>query len=415
MPYMSHHGCFETRTRPAPGCAASPGPDRAVARRPPSGPGRERAASTPPGADVTLALLRLARTDGIGPLTFRKLIARHRDGEAALAALPALSAGRAQPYLPPTVAEAKREAAALEALGGRFVFLDDPLYPPLLALLPDAPPVLAVLGDAALLAAPAVAIVGARNASAGGRLIAETLAEELAEKGLTVVSGLARGVDTAAHQGALRTGGTIAVLPGGVDLPYPPENAALMARIAARGAVVSETPLGTQPTNRHFPKRNRIVAGLSLGVVVVEAAHRSGTLITARLALEHGREVFAVPGSPLDPRCRGSNDLIRQGAHLTEGAGDVLDHLPEAPRNAPLFDLSRLETLTEETPEPIGPPPEGPSEVLDLIGLSPVSVDEVLRRCHLSPPELQAVLAALELEGRVVLLPGHRVMRSANG
>lgn len=362
-----------------------------------------------------LSRLRLARTDGVGPLTFRRLLARHRGSDDALAALPRLS----RPLEPFPAAAAKREMAALARLGGRFVFLDDPLYPPLLALLPDAPAVLAVLGDASLLAAPAVAVVGARNASSAGRRVAEELAEGLAAKGLTVVSGLARGVDTAAHEGALRGGGTIAVLPGGVDLPYPPENAALAARIAERGAVVSETPLGTAPLNRHFPKRNRIVAGLSLGVVVVEAAHRSGTLITARLALEHGREVFAVPGSPLDPRCRGSNDMLRQGAHLTETAEDVLGHLPETPRPAPLFDPARMAPQDPESTEtaldPLGPPPEGASEVLELIGLSPVSVDEVLRRCHLTAPELQAVLTDLELEGRVELLPGHRVMRSANG
>jgi DNA processing protein len=368
---------------------------------------------------MTLARLRLARTDGIGPLTFRRLLARHEDPEAALAALPALSAKRAAPFAPPSEAEARKEAAALARFGGRFVYLDDPHYPPLLALLPDAPPVLAVLGDAALLAAPAVAIVGARNASSAGRRIAEELAEALADRGLTVVSGLARGIDTAAHQGALRTGATVAVLPGGLDVPYPPENAALLARIAERGAVVAESPLGTAPQNRHFPRRNRIVAGLSLGVVVVEAAHRSGTLITARLGLEHGREVFAVPGSPLDPRCRGSNDLLRQGAHLTETADDVLDHLPEAPRPGPLFDPARMGRDTTdaaaEAADGLGPPPEGASEVLELIGLSPVSVDEVLRRCHLTAPELQAVLTDLELEGRVELLPGHRVMRSTNG
>ena len=362
-----------------------------------------------------IARLRLARTDGIGPLTFRRLITRHRTGEAALGALPALSARRSTPYAPPPEAEAQREVAALAKLGGRFVFLDDPLYPPLLALLPDAPPVLAVLGDASLLAAPAVAIVGARNASSAGRRVAEELAESLAEKGLAIVSGLARGIDTAAHEGALRAGGTIAVLPGGLDLPYPPENAALAARIAERGAVVAESPLGTAPLNRHFPKRNRIVAGLSLGVVVVEAAHRSGTLITARLADEAGREVFAIPGSPLDPRCRGSNDLIRQGAHLTETAEDVLDHLPEAPRAGPLFDPRPVAAPASEAEEIPGPPPEGPSEVFELIGLSPISVDEVLRRCHLSAPELQAVLTDLELDGRVELLPGHRVMRSTNG
>ena len=368
---------------------------------------------------MTLARLRLARTDGIGPLTFRRLLARHQDADAALAALPALSAKRSAPYAPPAEAEARREQAALAKLGGRFVFLDDAHYPPLLALLPDAPPVIAVLGDAALLAAPAVAVVGARNASSAGRRVAEELAESLAAKGLTVVSGLARGIDTAAHDGALRSGGTIAVLPGGLDVPYPPENAALLARVAERGAVVAESPLGTAPLNRHFPRRNRIVAGLSLGVVVVEAAHRSGTLITARLGLEHGREVFAVPGSPLDPRCRGSNDLIRQGAHLVENADDVLDHLPDAPRAGPLFDPARMgpagPDMAEDAMEGLGQPPEGAAQIFELIGLSPVSVDEVLRRCHLTPPELQAVLTELELEGRVELLPGHRVMRSPNG
>ncbi len=368
---------------------------------------------------MTLARLRLARTDGIGPLTFRRLLARYDDPDAALAALPDLSSRRSAPYEPPSEAEARKEAAALAKRGGRFVFLDDPLYPPLLALLPDAPPVLAVLGDAALLAAPAVAIVGARNASSAGRRVAEELAEALAGKGLSIVSGLARGIDTAVHEGALRSGGTVAVLPGGLDVPYPPENAALVARIAERGVVVAESPLGTAPQSRHFPKRNRIVAGLSLGVVVVEAAHRSGTLITARLGLDQGREVFAVPGSPLDPRCRGSNDLIRQGAHLVETAEDVLDHLPETPRAGPLFDPARLAAPAAESAEDaadgLGPPPEGVSEIIELIGLSPVSVDEVLRRCHLTPPELQAVLTDLELEGLVELLPGHRVMRVASG
>lgn len=368
---------------------------------------------------MTLARLRLARTDGIGPLTFRRLLARHGGPEAALDALPALSARRAVPYAPPSESEARKEVATLARHGGRLVFLDDPFYPPLLALLPDAPPVLAVLGDPSLLAAPAVAVVGARNASAAGRRIAEDLAGALAAKGLSVVSGLARGIDTAAHEGALRCGGTVAVLPGGLDVPYPPENAALVARIAGHGAVVAENPLGTAPQNRHFPRRNRIVAGLVLGVVVVEAAHRSGTLITARLALEHGREVFAVPGSPLDPRCRGSNDLIRQGAHLVETADDVLEHLPETPRAGPLFDPARMASAGPETDESasdgLGPPPEGHAEIVELIGMSPVSVDEVLRRCHLTAPELQAVLTDLELDGRVELLPGHRVMRSPNG
>lgn len=364
---------------------------------------------------MTTARLRLARTDGIGPLTFRRLLARHGSAEAALEALP----GMAMRFEPPPESEIRREEAALARLGGRFVYLDEPFYPPLLALLPDAPPVLAVLGDPGLLAAPAVAVVGARNASAHGQRVAETLAASLAGKGLTVVSGLARGIDTAAHIGALRGGSTVGVLPGGLDMPYPPENAALAARIAESGAVVSETALGTAPLNRHFPKRNRIVAGLSLGVVVVEAAHRSGTLITARLALEQGREVFAVPGSPLDPRCRGSNDLLRQGAHLVEIAEDVLDHLAEWPRPVNLFEgpvRARHGTEKAETAsDGLGPPPESAEQILELIGLSPVSVDEVLRRCHLTAPELQALLTELELDGRVELLPGRRVIRTASG
>ena len=214
-----------------------------------------------------------------------------------------------------------RELRGLARLGARMIFAGEPDYPPLLALLDDAPAVIAVLGDPALLSARAVALVGGRNASANGQRMAENLAAELAHS-LVVVSGLARGIDAAAHPGALQTGRTIAAVAGGLDMPYPPEHADLQRRIAESGAVVSEAPLGTAPQARHFPRRNRIIAGLSLGVVVVEAALRSGSLITARLAQEAGRELFAVPGSPLDPRSRGANDLIRQGAHLDrDGAG----------------------------------------------------------------------------------------------
>ena len=200
-------------------------------------------------------------------------------------------------------------------------------------------------GDADLLAQRAVALVGGRNATANGQRIAETLAAELAAAGVIVVSGLARGIDTAAHLGALPDGRTVAVVAGGLDCPYPPENTDLQRRIAEAGAVVAEAPLGTAPQSRHFPRRNRIIAGLALGVVVVEAAPRSGSLITARLAQEAGRELFAVPGSPLDPRARGANDLLRQGAHLTETAADVLDNLPDHPSRegigrSPLFALA---------------------------------------------------------------------------
>lgn len=368
-------------------------------------------------AGEALARLRLARTEGIGPLTFRRLLERHGSARASLAALPAHAAQRGPPLRPPSEAEAAREMEAVARQGGCFLHLGTPGYPALLALAEDAPPVLALLGDPAVLALPAVAIVGARNASAAGRRMAEGLAEALAAAGHAVVSGLARGIDAAAHQGALRAPGgrTIAAIAGGLDQPYPPENAALQARIAAEGgAVLAEAPLGTAPQARHFPRRNRIVAGLALGVVVVEAAPRSGSLITARLALEQGRELFAVPGSPLDPRCRGTNDLIRQGAHLTESAEDVLAHLPEAPRaEGPLFVLRAAEAAG---PAPGPPPPDPPAEsgasdeVLELIGNTPVAVDDILRRCHLSASVLQAILLDLELAGRVEMLPGHRVV-----
>jgi DNA processing protein len=347
---------------------------------------------------------------------FRRLLARHGSGAAALDALPRLLAKREAPARIPSLDDARREADAMAKLGARFIFWGSAAYPPLLALLADAPAMLAVQGDAALLAhMPSFAIVGARNASAAGRRIAEDIAEELTRAGVLVVSGLARGVDAAAHQAALRAGRTLAVLPGGLDVAYPPENAALQARIGREGAVVAENALGTAPLARHFPKRNRIVAGLCLGVLVVEAAERSGTLITARLALEAGREVFAIPGSPLDPRCRGANDLIRQGAHLVESAADVLAHLPEAPREAPLFALPAQPEITPLTEITQGATSGEYGELIDLIGMSPISVDDLLRRCHLSSPALQAALADLELEGRVDMLPGHRVALSGKG
>jgi DNA processing protein len=245
--------------------------------------------------------------------------------------------------------------------------------------------------------------------------MAEELAAGLTAGGIAVTSGLARGVDAAAHLGALQAHGrTIAVVAGGLDEPYPAENAALQARIAAEGgAVVAEAPLGTAPLARHFPRRNRIVAGLALGLVVVEAAPRSGSLITARLALEAGREVFAVPGSPLDPRCRGSNDLIRQGAHLVETAEDVLAHLPDTPREAPLFRVRSEPDPDLEPAEEPPPPPGSSAQLLELIGPTPVGVDDLVRRCHLSPPAVRAILLDLELSGLVEPLPGNRVTRAA--
>ncbi len=360
---------------------------------------------------AALAHLRLARTEGVGSQTFRRLVARFGSPGAALEALPHWGKGRLKAPEPGPVLD---ELAGVERLGGRFIFLGTPEYPALLAQEHDPPPALAVLGDTSVLHKRGVAIVGARNASAGARRMAEELAEALARAGLVVVSGAARGIDAAAHAGALRGGATVAAVAGGLDVPYPPEHASLQARMAAEGgAVVAEAPLGTAPQARHFPRRNRIIAGLSLGVVVIEAAMQSGTLITARLALEAGRELYAVPGSPLDPRCRGSNDLIRQGAHLCETAEDVLEFLPEAPRDLPLFTPGRLWPAAAETPPEVVLPAVGDSDeaaqVLELIGASPVLVDEVMRRCHLSASVVQATLLDLELAGRVEMLPGNRV------
>jgi len=367
-----------------------------------------------------LARLRLARAEGIGPAAVRALIARAGGAEAAVEDLPRLARGR--PVALPQADELRREEEALARLGATFLLDTDPGYPEALAATADAPLALAVAGDPALLSRRAVAIVGARNASAGARVIAERLARELAEAGLAVVSGLARGVDTAAHEGALAAGGvTVAAVAGGLDRPYPPQNAALQARIAASGAVVAEAPLGTAAMARLFPRRNRIVAGLARGVVVVEAALKSGSLITARLALEAGRELFAVPGSPLDPRARGSNDLLRQGATLVETAEDVLAALPAGPLapSPPRLRTPVPAPADEEEPaeiDPEEPDPDGADEVTlarrhlaTLLSPTPVSVDEVLRRCPCSAAAVNAALSDLDLEGRLDRLPGNRV------
>jgi len=356
--------------------------------------------------------LRLIRAEGVGPITYRRLIERYHSPAAALAALPGLARAGGRASAPNTLAasEAERELERTVALGGRMMFLGEADYPLLLAMMDDAPPCLIIHGDASLASRRCVAAVGGRNASANGQRMAENLAAELAAT-VVVVSGLARGIDTAAHRGAMHTGHTIAVIAGGIDQPYPLENAQLHRQIAEAGLLISEAPIGTVPQARHFPRRNRIIAGLSLGVVVVEAALRSGSLITARIAQEAGREVFAVPGSPLDPRARGGNDLIRQGAMLVETAADVLDNLPmePAPVQPRLSGFGEPDDAFPEAPPGGGNETDARLEILSLLSPEPTMVDDLMRRCHLSPSVTMAVLLELELAGRVETLSGSRV------
>jgi DNA processing protein len=369
-------------------------------------PGREL------NPEERLDWLRLIRTEQVGRVTFFQLLQRFGSASAALEALPALArrGGRDRGIVLFPRAQAQREIAEIDRLGGRLVAWGEALYPKALATLDDAPPLLTVLGRAELLQRPAVAVVGARNASASGRRFARDLAAELGRGGLVVVSGMARGIDAAAHEGALAAGtGTAAVVAGGADVVYPAENEGLYRRIVEEGVVVAELPVGTEPQARHFPRRNRIISGASLGTVVVEAALRSGSLITARFALEQGREVFAVPGSPLDPRCRGANDLIRQGATLTESATDVIEHL----RGAAGAFLAERAAPRFTAPAPV-PPSDSEvgtarAQVVELLGPTPVAVDELVRQCQLSAAVVATVLLELELAGRLERHPGNRV------
>ncbi len=356
-------------------------------------------------ATERLARLRLVRTDGIGPVSFGQLLRRFETGVAAISALEAMR----KPLAEAGVAETELDAA--DAVGARHLFLGEADYPPLLAELADPPPVLLVAGDPGLAARPVVAIVGARNASAAGRGLARELAHALGEAGWVVASGMARGVDAAAHTGALETG-TIACIAGGVDVTYPPENAALQRDVAARGLLISELPPGTEPQARHFPRRNRLIAGVARGVVVVEAAPGSGSLITARIAGEAGRDVMAVPGHPLDPRSRGGNGLIKEGAVLVESAADVLAVLAPFAVVARAPEAVRARRAPQTTPLPspdLASPPRGEGHLLDLLSVSGVSVDEVVRASGLAVADVQARLSDLELDGRVVRLAGGKV------
>ena len=351
--------------------------------------------------DELIDRLRLVRSTGIGPITFRQLIARFGSAAAALDAVPDLArrGGGRVPVLH-SRADAEREIAQVEKLGARFLTIGQGLYPRLLAELDDAPPLLIAQGRLELLDRMAIAIVGARNASAAACRFARGLAHELGRGGAVIVSGLARGIDSAAHDGALE-GGTIGVVAGGIDIFYPPETEARQSAMFERGLVLAEMPPGVEPRARHFPYRNRIIAGLALGTVVVEAAPRSGSLITARLAAEAGREVLAVPGSPLDPRAQGCNALIRDGATLIQTAADVMEAIgPQASRVASA-------RAPFEHPPPADEPPL--SDVEQLLGPSPVPVDEIIRLSGASAGAVQMALLELDLAGRIDRHAGGKV------
>lgn len=340
--------------------------------------------------------LRLIRTPNVGPATFRQLINRFGSADTALENLPELVRSfSALPPRIPSLASVEAEMEAAERHGARFVAVGETDYPDLLQQVEAPPPLLAVRGNTDVFQLRMVAIVGARNASLSGAKMARGLAMAMGREGYAVVSGLARGIDTAAHQGSLDTG-TVAVLAGGLDRPYPPENARLCDEIAERGAVVSEMPFGWEPRAQDFPRRNRLVAGMALGLVVVEAARRSGSLISARLAGEMGRIVFAVPGSPLDPRAEGTNRLLKDGAVLVTEAADVLETL--APLSAP------PRPSFDEPPDLSETPPTDRNERARLVeALSPVpaGIDDLIRHTGLHPAQVHLVLLELELAGRL--------------
>lgn len=353
-----------------------------------------------------LAWLRLARTETVGPVAFDHLLTRYGTPERALSALPDLSrkGGRAVPLTLPPREVIERELEVGEKLGARLICGCEPDFPPRLAALDPPPPVIWARGRAELLSQPSIAIVGARIASAAGQRFARNLAADLGTSGYVVVSGMARGIDGAAHEGAMTTG-TVAVLGGGIDDVYPPEHDALHARLAIEGCIVSESAPDRRAQAKDFPRRNRIIAGLSQGVVVVEAELKSGSLITARLAAEQGRDVFAVPGSPLDPRSRGTNDLIRQGAILCEGAEDVLRSLAGEARLR-----ERDQTYDAEPPADVDPDALR-ERVAELLSPTPVPRNDLIRAVSAPTSAVMAALVELSLAGRAELLDGGLVAR----
>tara|TARA_R110000751_G_scaffold146094_7_gene249916 strand:- start:153428 stop:154585 length:1158 start_codon:yes stop_codon:yes gene_type:complete len=361
-----------------------------------------------------LSWLRLTRTDNVGPVTFQKLLQRYGDAQTALEMLPELSrmGGSAKPLKICSSADAERELEKAARLGCRLIGLCEPDYPEALSMADSAPPLLTVMGNPAALTRPSVSIVGSRNASVIGNKIARSLAVGIARAGYTITSGLARGIDAAAHVAALPTG-TIAVLAGGLDRPYPPQNVPLLKQIctSGHGVAVSEMPLGWEPRARDFPRRNRIIAGIGLGLVVVEAAKKSGSLISARMAGELGRLVFAVPGSPMDPRAKGTNDLIKDGAILTSEADDVITAL--APLAGPARPLGQLPLGLDEEPhrDAMGalPTHSNRQRLIEALGPTPVEIDDLVRHIGLPLADVYMVLLELDLAGRLERHPGGMV------
>ncbi len=346
--------------------------------------------------------LRLIRSDNVGPRTFRALINRYGGAREALAALPDLArrGGATRPIRVASREDAEHEFNAARSRGVTLVAWGEADYPRRLQMIDDAPPLLAVRGNSAALGEPMIAIVGARNASAAGLRFAERLARDLGAADFVIVSGLARGIDGAAHRASVATG-AVAVLAGGHDHIYPPEHGDLAAAILAEGALVSEMPLNWEPRARDFPRRNRLISGLAVGIVVVEAAKRSGSLITARFALEQGREVFAAPGSPLDPRAEGSNDLLKQGATLVTEAGDVIEVVRPIlgqPSQPPDMSVDEPET---SPPHGGDPGADERTRITTLLGPTPVSIDDLVRLSASSPAVVRMVLLELELASRL--------------
>jgi len=372
-----------------------------------------------------LACLRLIRSSQIGPVTFRELINHFGGAEQALCALPEMSRRAGRPVRITPEHEAEAELQAARKAGARPVFTIEPGYPPALAVVEAPPPLVYVKGRSDLTARHAVAIVGSRRASAAGIKLARLFAHELAGSGLVIVSGLARGIDAAAHEASLAAG-TLAVLAGGLDIVYPPEHRALQERIGAEGCLISEQPPGFTPRAQDFPRRNRLISGLSLGVIVVEAARRSGTLVTARFAAEQGREVFALPGHPLDPRAEGTNQLLKSGATLVTEPAEVLEALAAMRRQGPwppgLIDGAAsgfaVEAPTVEAPDPVSSAPrpgqgEGDrARVLSILGPAPVDIDEIARTTQLGAREVRILLLELDLAGEIDRHGAHLVSRA---